>query len=143
VTVQSIPDTPPVLAQRRAYDALQKAGFGCVLRDKAVVCDEQNQKKPTLMVMYGEAPPRLVLLVQFQLKRPCSSVLPTLNAFNTAPSHLTNITLACRDPYFLATGGMLLPPDGVSVEYFSQYARWWTDSLLLELRDTHLAELLR
>jgi hypothetical protein len=132
-----------VLAQRRARDGLQRAGFGCALKDKAVVCDENDQKKPTLTVLYGQAPPRLVLLVQFQLKRPCADALSTLNAFNAAPSHLSYVTLGCHDPYFFATGAVLLPPDGVSVEYFGQYARWWTDSLLIELRETRLAELLR
>ena len=132
---------PPAVVRARVAEALGADGARCEVNQQAVVCDADNPKRATLVVVYADDPPRLAMVLPFRLERPCLGAMPSLNAFNRDYDY---VTLTCEDDGSLhATGVMLLPHDGVPPAELARYAGWWRETIVATLRATHIAELLR
>jgi hypothetical protein len=132
---------PPAVVRERVAEALGADGTRCEVKQKAVVCDADNPKRATLVVVYADDPPRLAMVLPFRLERPCLGAMPSLNAFNRDYDY---VTLTCEDDGSLhATGVVVLPHEGLPPAELAQYAGWWRETTVATLRATHIAELLR
>jgi len=138
---------PPIMEGPRSEllgqvkEALLADRFQCQLKAQALVCDASHRKHPTLVIIYAQSPPRVVVSIPFALQGTCKDAAHELNVFNTDHDHTT---LSCTgNGQLRVSHPIILASTGIPAAELAAHIEWWAANTLSELRESGVYHLIR